>query len=74
MLLDSIYGSLPHMIRVKLRLPVNEKTQSFISWVYEKAHVSDISYDDYVTLSVECNAGIKDKIVSKCQNLQGMVI
>jgi len=73
-LLETIYESLPHVVRVKIRLPVNEKTQSFISWIYEKAHVSDILYDEYVTLSVECNVRIRDKIVSRCQDLQGLVI
>ena len=74
MLMGIVYQSLPNIARVKLRLPVNEKTQSFISWVYEKAHVSDISYDDYVTLCVECNARIKNKIVSKCEVLNGSII
>jgi len=74
MLMGIVYQSLPNIARVKLRLPVNEKTQSFISWVYEKAHVSDISYDDYVTLCVECNARIKNKIVSKCEAINGSII
>jgi len=74
MLMSIVYQSLPNIARVKLRLPVNEKTQSFISWIYEKAHVSDISYDGYVTLCVECNARIKNKIVSKCDVLNGSII
>jgi GTP-binding protein HflX len=74
MLMGIVYQSLPNIARVKLRLPVNEKTQSFISWVYEKAHVSDISYDDYVTLCVECNARINNKIISKCKALNGSII
>ena len=73
MLMSIVYQSLPNIARVKLRLPVNEKTQSFISWIYEKAHVSDILYDDYVTLCVECNARIKNKIVSKCAALNGSI-
>ena len=73
-LLEIIYELLPHVARVRIRLPVNEKTQSFVSWIYEKAHVSDISYDDYVTISVECNQRIRNKIVSKCQDLHGLVI
>jgi len=74
MLMGIVYQSLPNIARVKLRLPVNEKTQSFISWIYEKAHVSDVSYDDYVTLCIECNARIKNKIVSKCKALNGSII
>jgi len=73
-LLKSIYESLPHLTQIKLKLSVNEKTQSFISWIYEKAYVTEIVYDDYVTLSVECNSMIKDKIISKCHALNGSVM
>jgi len=74
MLLGIIHDLLPHPVKIKIRLPANEKTQSFISWIYEKAHVSDISYDDYVTLCVECNAMVRDKIISKCKDLKGSII
>ena len=73
-LLGIIHDLLPHLAKIKIRLPANEKTQSFVSWIYEKAHVSDISYDDYITICVECNAMIKDKIISKCKDLQGSII
>jgi len=74
MLLGIIHDLLPNLAKIKIRLPANEKTQSFVSWIYEKAHVSDISYDDYVTLCVECNAMVRDKIISKCKDLQGSII
>jgi len=74
MLLDMIHDSLPHRSRLKLRLPINEKTHSFISWLYEKASVSDISYNGYITISVDCNTEIKDKILSKCSELDGQII
>jgi GTP-binding protein HflX len=74
MLLGIIHDLLPNLAKIKIRLPANEKTQSFVSWIYEKAHISDISYDDYITICVECNAMIKDKIISKCKDLQGSVI
>ena len=74
MLLGIIHDLLPNLVKIKIRLPANEKTQSFVSWIYEKAHVSDISYDDYVTLCVECNAMVRDKIISKCKDLKGSII
>lgn len=74
MLLGIIHDLLPNLAKIKIRLPANEKTQSFVSWIYEKAHVSDISYDDYITICVECNAMIKDKIISKCKDHQGSII
>jgi len=73
-LLDTIHRSLPHIITIKIQLPINEQSKSFISWIYEKAHVADISYSDHVTLLVKCNVGIRDKIVATCQDLQGTVI
>jgi GTP-binding protein HflX len=74
LLLNVIYELLPQLAKIKMRMPINEKTQSFISWIYEKAHISEISYKDCVTLSVECNTKIRDKIVSKCRDFGGLVI
>jgi GTP-binding protein HflX len=73
-LLDLIYESLPQLVRFKIKLPVGPDTQSFISWIYEKAHVLDISYEDYVTISIECNTSLRDKIVAKCQDFNGVVV
>jgi len=73
MLLDLVYGSLPHFMRFKIKLPVNDETQSFVSWIYDKAHVCDIFYDDFVTVTVECSSGIHDKIISRCEGLKGSV-
>ena len=73
-LLDTIHKSLPHIIAIKIQLPICEQSQSFISWIYERAHVADITYSDHVTLLVKCNVGIRDKIVAACQDLQGTVI
>ncbi|MDH7516801.1 MAG: GTPase HflX [Candidatus Thermoplasmatota archaeon] len=74
MLLDMIHDSLPRISSLKLRLPVNEKTQSFISWMYEKARVYDVVYNDYITVSVDCNIEIKDKILSRCNELDGQIL
>ena len=73
-LLSVIYNSLPQLVSFKIKLPVNEDTQSFISWIYERAFVSDIFYDEFVTLSIVCNPKMHEKIVSKCKNLKGFVV
>jgi GTP-binding protein HflX len=73
-LLDLIYESLPQLVRFKIKLPVDQDTQSFISWIYEKAHVLDISYEDYVMISIECNTSLRDRIVAKCQDFNGVVV
>jgi len=74
MLLDTIYDSLPHVETIKIRLSASKETQAFISWLYEKTNVSSINYNDQVTVTVECNALLKDKIVSTCNKLQGSII
>jgi len=74
LLLNVIYELLPQLAEIRMRMPINEKTQSFISWIYEKAHISEISYKDCVTVSIECNIKIRDKIISKCRNFGGFVI
>ncbi len=73
-LMECIYKLLPNIVSIKLKLPINEKTQSFISWVYKKAYVSSISYSDYVTICIECNSKIKGKILFRCKDLNGFVI
>ncbi len=73
-LLENIYKSLPNMIKMSLKFPINEKSQAFISELYKKAGVSHIEYNHYITLDIECNAKIKDKILSKCKALNGSVI
>ena len=46
----------------------------FILPIYEKAKVSDILYDNQVTVSVVCSTMIKDKIISKCNELNGTIL
>jgi len=74
LLLGIVHDLLPHQSRIKIKLPSNEKTQSFISWIYEKAHISNISYDDYVVMDIECSTMIRDKILSKLNELEGSII
>ena len=73
-LMDVIYESLPHLAKITIELPANEKTQSFISWLYEKVHVCSVSYSETVKLDIECNPLIRDKIVSMCHTLDGEIV
>ncbi|UCF50064.1 MAG: GTPase HflX [Thermoplasmatales archaeon] len=70
-LLKLIYESLPQLVRFKIKLPINKESQSFISWIYEKANVLDISYSDYVILKIDCNVSLSSKIIAKCKDLNG---
>ena len=69
-LLDIIHNSLPRLVNFKIRLPINSKTHSLISWIYEIANVLDISYDENVKLTIECENVIRDKIISKCNKIE----
>ena len=74
MLLETIYNALPYLIGFKIKLPVDNETQSFISWIYEKTRVHEVSYNDFVTISGECNIRIHGIICSKCKEFKGLVI
>jgi GTP-binding protein HflX len=64
-LLNEIYSSLPNIVKFNIKLPNNKKTQSLLNWIYSKAYVSKISYDNNILISIECNEIIRNKIISK---------
>jgi len=70
---EVIYNNLPKLVKFRIKLPINEKTLSFVSWIYNKANVYDVSYGDYVSLSIESNIKIRDKIISKCHLYNGYI-
>ncbi len=67
-LLSEIYTSLPNIIKFNIKLKNNKKSQSLINWIYSKAYVSKISYDNNINLTIECNELIKDLILSRIKN------
>jgi GTP-binding protein HflX len=73
-LYDIIYKSLPHMVHVTFQLPLEEKSQSFISQLYRKTKVLHITYTVVITVEVECNEKIKEKLIAECLNLNGTVL
>jgi GTP-binding protein HflX len=73
-LLNIIHESLPKLVRFKIKLPINRESQSFISWIYEKTYVFDISYSDYVTLTIDCNSNLRFKIIKKSEKLNGFEV
>lgn len=74
LLLENIYKSLPHVVEMTLKLPLNEKSQAFVSQLYKKTRVSNINYNHSITINIECNAKIREKIQSKCETLQGSIV
>ncbi|UCF12404.1 MAG: GTPase HflX [Thermoplasmatales archaeon] len=74
LLLENIYKSLPHVIEMTLKLPLNKTSQAFVSQLYKKTRVSHINYNHSITINIECNSKIRKKIQSKCETLQGSII
>ncbi len=74
LLLEFIYKSLPHVVEMTLKLPLNGKSQAFVSQLYKKTRVSHINYNHSITINIECNAKIREKIQSKCKTLQGSIV
>ena len=73
-LLDAIFDSLPHMVRMTFELPLDEKSQAFVSQLYDKAQVTHIAYGEVVTVAIECNEKIKDKLIAGCNAVKGIVL
>ena len=73
-LLRTIYDSLPHMVRITFQLPAEEPSQRFLSQLYEKTKVLHITYGSVITVEVECNEKIKEKLIAACRTVKGNVL
>lgn len=73
-LLKQIYSSLPHMVTISFHLPLEETSHAFISQLYEKTQVLNISYTDVITVEVACNDKIKEKLLASCRAVKGYVL
>ncbi|MBN1859983.1 MAG: GTPase HflX [Candidatus Thermoplasmatota archaeon] len=73
-LLKTIYDSLPHMVDITFQLPLEEKSQAFISQLYDKTKVTHINYGEVITVKVECNEKIKEKLIAACRTVNGVVL
>ena len=74
MLLQTIYECLPHLVKIIFKLPLGEKTHSFISQLYEKTHVISVTYHEVITVTVECNEKIKEKLIAASRAIQGTIL
>jgi GTP-binding protein HflX len=73
-LLQTIYDSLPHMVKITFQLPLEEHSQRFISQLYGKTKVLHITYGPVITVEVECNEKIKEKLIAASRTLKGKVL
>ncbi|HUS99304.1 MAG TPA: GTPase HflX [Candidatus Thermoplasmatota archaeon] len=70
-LLQMIYDSLPHMVKLTFQLPLEEKSQAFISQLYRKTKVTNITYGEVIMVDIECNEKIKEKLIAASRAIQG---
>jgi GTP-binding protein HflX len=73
-LIETIYHLLPNVSSLKIILPMSNESQSFLSWLYQTAHVKEITYGDGIKLSLECNSKMREKIIARCLDLGGVII
>jgi len=73
-LLKTIYDSLPHMVKITFQLPLEEHSQRFISQLYGKTKVLHITYGSVITVVVECNEKIKEKLIAAARLVKGEVL
>jgi GTPase len=73
-LLKTIYDSLPHMVKITFQLPLEEHSQRFISQLYDKTKVLRITYGTRITVEVECNERIKEKLIAACRAVKGDIL
>jgi GTP-binding protein HflX len=73
-LLQIVYDSLPHMVKITFQLPLEEHSQRFISQLYRKTKVLHITYGSVITVEVECNEKIKEKLIAACRAVKGEVL
>ena len=72
-LIENIYKSLPHLTKIRLTLPLNKKSQAFVSHLYQIAQIVNITYGKNIIVEVACNMKIEDEIIAQCQELKGSV-
>jgi GTP-binding protein HflX len=73
-LIEKIYQSLPHIMKMKMILPLNERSYAFVSQLYNITRVRSVDYNHSITINIECNATIGKKIQSECKKIQGSII
>ena len=74
MLLENIFTSLPNIAEMTLQLPMNKESQAFISQLYQKTRIINVTYGEVTRVDVACNVKIRDKIIAQCQKLDGFVV
>jgi len=68
-LFEEIETVLPDLHRERLHLPLNSKTMSLVSWIYDNAYVNDVSYTgEHALIDFEARPAIIGKARSMAEN------
>jgi GTP-binding protein HflX len=73
LLINTIQALLPHIVKMTIKVPLNERSQAFISWLYTNTNVVQINYKQTISIVVECNEKLKHKIQKKTEELEGIL-
>ncbi|WP_331232753.1 GTPase HflX [Natronorarus salvus] len=69
-LTERIDRALPPLEHERLLLPMTDETMSVVSWLHDRAHVSDVSYeDDHVLVEFEARPSVVERSRAKASDL-----
>lgn len=74
LMITKIYTLLPELYQLHIELPNNSQTQSLISWMHKYAQFEQITYGRKVRILLTAHQQIKDQIISKTHNVDGLII
>ena len=72
--LQILNNNLPNLVKLILQVPANKESQNFISQLYNLCRVLTITYDKKITIEIECNSKIQEKIIATMKNLHGVIL
>jgi GTPase len=73
-LLDAITVALPHQVELTMQLPATKDANGFVSELYQKAKVMDVSYEEGIVVRFSCHDAIKGRLIAQCLRLGGSVL
>jgi GTPase len=73
-LLTVIADVLPHQVDLVVELPATKAANGFISELYHKARVMNVSYGEGIVVRFSCHEAIKGRLVAQCLRLGGRVL
>lgn len=73
-LLEAITAALPHQVELVVQLPASKEANGFVSELYHKAKMTDVTYSEGIQVRFSCHEAIKGRLIAQCQRLGGTVL